>query len=189
MNETMNKIIDATIVCIEKYGLDQITIRKISEEASVNSAAISYYFRSKNTLIDKVMQITLENAFRWEDFKYTESMSLEDQLNEIFIFFANNSMIYKNLGKAHVIQIASNQEEKNGANDIFIKFLQKLSEEVQRKSGRSAEESKEIIFLLSSWFFPFISTYPHMFDEFLQTNFCEENNLKKIIRLFVKKLL
>ncbi len=48
MITTEEKIILAAINCIEKYGLENTTIRKIGEEAGTNSASISYYFRSKD---------------------------------------------------------------------------------------------------------------------------------------------
>ncbi len=189
MNETTQNIIEATIVCIEKYGLDHVTIRKISEEAAVNSAAISYYFRSKDALIKQVMQITLENAFRWDDFAYTEPMPLEDQLSEIMFFFAKSSVVYKNLGKAHMVQIAQNQAEQNGENEIFLAFLRKLASEIKRKSNYSEQESNEIVFLLTSWFFPFFSTYPHMLDEFTGKDIYDADYLEQNVRNFVKKLI
>ena len=189
MNETTQNIIEATIVCIEKYGLDHVTIRKISEEANVNSAAISYYFRSKEALIKQVMKITLENAFRWGDFAHTEPMPLEDQLCEIILFFAKSSIVYQNLGKAHMIQIAQNQAEQNGENEIFLSFLRKLASEIKRKSDYSEQESNEIVLLLTSWFFPFFSTYPHMFDEFTDNNIYDADYLEQTVRNFVKKLI
>ena len=33
----------------------------------VNNAAINYYFRSKEALVDRCMCVTLHNAFNWED--------------------------------------------------------------------------------------------------------------------------
>jgi TetR/AcrR family transcriptional regulator, regulator of cefoperazone and chloramphenicol sensitivity len=53
------KIIDATIRCIEAYGISGANNRRIAEAAGVNIAAINYYFRSKELLIQRVMEITL----------------------------------------------------------------------------------------------------------------------------------
>ena len=57
------KIIQAAIECIEKYGISGATNRQIALEAGVNNAAINYYFRSKEVLIQRCMEITLKNAF------------------------------------------------------------------------------------------------------------------------------
>jgi AcrR family transcriptional regulator len=58
-----DKIILATIECIEKYGISGATNRQIALMAGVNNAAINYYFRSKEVLIHRCMEITLKNAF------------------------------------------------------------------------------------------------------------------------------
>jgi AcrR family transcriptional regulator len=63
------KIVRAAIDCIEKYGINGATNRKIAEMANVNSAAINYYFRSKEALIKRCMEVTLDNAFDWEGVK------------------------------------------------------------------------------------------------------------------------
>ena len=61
------KIIEAAIDCIEQFGLKGATNRRIAEKAGVNLAAINYYFRSKENLIERVMETTLHNAFDWDD--------------------------------------------------------------------------------------------------------------------------
>jgi AcrR family transcriptional regulator len=48
------KIIEAAIACVEKYGIIGTTNRCIAEIAGVNSPAIIYYFRSKEVLIRRV---------------------------------------------------------------------------------------------------------------------------------------
>ena len=62
-----NRIIGATIECIEKYGLNGATIRNIGDVADVNSSAISYYFGGRDKLLEIVWHITLENGFDLTD--------------------------------------------------------------------------------------------------------------------------
>ena len=57
------RIILGTIAAIEADGIHNVTIRGIAREAGVNSAAINYYFRSKDLLLAKVLDFTLDNAF------------------------------------------------------------------------------------------------------------------------------
>ncbi len=57
------KIMEATINCIEKQGIQNVTILSIAQEAGVNSAAISYYFRSKENMLEQALQTTIQNAF------------------------------------------------------------------------------------------------------------------------------
>lgn len=57
MSTVEDKIINATVSCIEKYGIKKTTIRQIGKEAGVNSASINYYFRSKDILMQHVMKV------------------------------------------------------------------------------------------------------------------------------------
>ena len=55
------KIIEAAIECIETFGIANTTTRKIASQAGTNVAAINYYFRSKDELIAKALEQTLEH--------------------------------------------------------------------------------------------------------------------------------
>ena len=57
------KIIRATIDCIEEFGIVGATTRRIAKSAEVNIAAINYYFRSKDRLIEIGLHQTMENSF------------------------------------------------------------------------------------------------------------------------------
>jgi len=57
------RIILGTIAAIEADGIQNVTTRSIAKQAGVNSAAINYYFRSKQILMDQVLEFTLDNAF------------------------------------------------------------------------------------------------------------------------------
>lgn len=57
------RIILGTIAAIEAEGIQNVTTRSIAKQAGVNSAAINYYFRSKDLLIEQVLNFTLDNAF------------------------------------------------------------------------------------------------------------------------------
>ena len=54
------KIIEAAIACIEKYGYGETTVRKIAAQADVNVAAVNYYFGSKDELINRALEISLQ---------------------------------------------------------------------------------------------------------------------------------
>lgn len=54
-------ILEAVITCIEKYGVDKITTRKIAEEAGTNIASINYYFRSKDELVAEAIGMAVQH--------------------------------------------------------------------------------------------------------------------------------
>ncbi|WP_394821519.1 TetR/AcrR family transcriptional regulator [Pendulispora albinea] len=57
------RIILATVACIERLGIEGTGVREIAEEANVNGAAINYHFRSKDNLLGIVLERTLDEAF------------------------------------------------------------------------------------------------------------------------------
>lgn len=46
----------AALVCIETSGLEGVTVRSIAAEAGMNPAAVNYYFRSKDRLIEETLR-------------------------------------------------------------------------------------------------------------------------------------
>jgi len=100
MDNTERKIVEAAIACIEKYGLDKATIRLIAEEAGINSAAISYYFRGKDKLIEIAQQTALENGFEWKDYAHTDELNAREQLSAVLFQLAEGARQYPNLTKA-----------------------------------------------------------------------------------------
>lgn len=57
------RILLATITCVERDGIDAVTTRAIAREAGVNIAAINYYFQSKERLVELALARTLDEAF------------------------------------------------------------------------------------------------------------------------------
>jgi len=52
-------ILEAVVTCIEKYGIDKLTTRKIAEAAGTNIASINYYFRTKEALVNEALSMTI----------------------------------------------------------------------------------------------------------------------------------
>jgi AcrR family transcriptional regulator len=71
------RILEAAIAAIEEYGFKNVTVRRIAAKAGVNIAAINYYFRTKEQLLDKVIEVALDNAFDWSELDYTEATPKE----------------------------------------------------------------------------------------------------------------
>ena len=94
---------EAAITCIEREGLHHVTIRGIAHEAGVNSAAISYYFRSKEKLVEKALRTTLSNAFGdWEELLADESADLRDVLKAVLGELSEGTRRFPGLVKAHL---------------------------------------------------------------------------------------
>jgi AcrR family transcriptional regulator len=100
-NSIEMKIITAAIECLEKYGVQGTTNRVIANEAGINSAAINYYFRSKEVLIQKAMEKTMDNAFDWQDFAGLPGNTPQERCYEIFAHLLQGGLNYPGITRAH----------------------------------------------------------------------------------------
>jgi AcrR family transcriptional regulator len=62
--DAADRIVLATLACIEQDGIDGLTVRAIARQAGVNIAAINYYFGSKDHLVALVLERTLDEGVR-----------------------------------------------------------------------------------------------------------------------------
>ena len=94
---------EAAIQCVETMGIDATTTRKIAEIAGVNSAAINYYFRAKEALLDRVLAATTENAIGdWERAMADPALPPRERLRTMLLQMLNGSIAFPNLTRAHV---------------------------------------------------------------------------------------
>jgi len=131
------KIVEAAIGCIERDGLSRVTIRGIAAEAGVNSAAISYYFRSKERLIEEALKTTLANAFGdWEAILDGRGDDLESRLRAVLREALEGALRYPGIVKAHLYDTFVN----GAAHTLFIRrfsgFLSLLAQELQARFPR-----------------------------------------------------
>ncbi len=121
-----NKIIEATIDCINEFGIKNTTIRKIAEKAGMNSAAISYYFDNKDKLVEKALETTLENAFDWEDFRQFSPLPAKEKLFQIYMHLMGGALAYKGIARAHYYETFLNEDYSTTAVKKLNEFLEKV---------------------------------------------------------------
>jgi AcrR family transcriptional regulator len=130
-NTKRNRIIESTINCINDFGIENTTIRKIADTAGMNSAAISYYFDSKDKLIEKALETTLDNAFDWEDFKHLESLPLKERLFQIYLHLMEGALAYKGIARAHYHDTFASEEYETVAVRKINEFLGMVLENIR----------------------------------------------------------
>jgi AcrR family transcriptional regulator len=97
------RLVEATIQCIETVGIESVTIRKIAEIAGMNSAAVNYYFRSKEALLDRALAATTENAIGdWERIITDPATEPVERLRTILRELLEGLERFPNLSKAHL---------------------------------------------------------------------------------------
>ncbi len=130
------KIIDAAIECIEKYGIQDTTNRKIAELAGVNNAAINYYFRSKDVLIQRVMQVTLENAFDFKDFENLPGSSARERCEAIFNELIVGGLAYPGVSRAHFYDLLTYGRYDSLAVEKLNEFVERLALDLAARGAR-----------------------------------------------------
>jgi AcrR family transcriptional regulator len=140
------KIIDATIECIEREGIQAVTIRKIAKLAGVNSAAINYYFRSKEKLVDEVKRSTVEHVFEdWREILNDESRSVRERLFLLFTDYMEGAIMFPGISKAQMWEPLID----NNYDSLFVKLLNGFLRELAKKLGlelkRPAKELKLVV--------------------------------------------
>jgi len=135
------KIIQAAIQCIEQYGVQGTTTRRIAEMARVNSAAVNYYFRSKEALIQRCMQVTLENAFDFRDFARLPAGSAGEFCAAIFNDLIQGGCSFPGISRAHFYELLTAGRYDSLAVEKLNEFIRQLSEELTAK-GLGLEPSE-----------------------------------------------
>jgi AcrR family transcriptional regulator len=135
------KIITAAIECIEKYGIRGATNRKIAQAAGVNNAAINYYFRSKEQLIQRCMQVTLENAFDFRDFDRLPGASARERCTAIFDELIAGGIQYPGITRSHFYGMLNEGKYDSLAVEKLNEFARSLARDVaERGAGLDLDE-------------------------------------------------
>ncbi len=132
-DKTEERILTAAIECVEEFGLTGATNRRISEKAGVNLAAINYYFRSKENLIDKVMETTLNNAFDWSDFERLPGENAKAHCIAIFEDLIIGGIAYPGISRAHFHELLTTGNYDSTIVKSYSDFLIKLCDDLTQR--------------------------------------------------------
>ena len=182
------KIIEATIECIEREGIQAVTIRKIAKLAGVNSAAINYYFRSKEKLVEEVMRNTVEHVFEdWREIVNDESRSVRERLFLLFTDYMEGAIMYPGISKAHMWEPLIN----NNYDALFVKllngFFQNLVKKLSLELERPVKELKlVVIHLFSAVTMPILM--PDLYRDFYDGKTFKEAKVRRALIEHVLKL-
>ncbi len=174
------KIIIATISCIEKLGMRGLTVRAIAKEAGVNVAAVNYYFGSKDALLDTLMKQTLDHMT--EDVKEMMEGSPRGILEEIFGYLLSGALLYPNFTKAHLYNIFTAGDYRGG----FVKRINQILEEVYGHVGpalRGKDEQDKKNALTQMFYTVFFSgTMPDLFKKFRGADLHDRDSMDRYIK-------
>jgi AcrR family transcriptional regulator len=183
------RIIQAAIESIEKYGLQGTTNRKIAELAGVNGAAVNYYFRSKEALIERCMQITLKNAFDWEEFSRLPAETPQELAAAISEDLISGACSYPGLTRAHFYDLVAVGSDDAPVIEKINEFGERLVQELRERGSRldEAELRMAVAQLLSAVLMA--SLVPSLFSKSLGIDMQAEETRREFVRRLVERLL
>lgn len=188
--DTEEKIINAAIQCIEKYGIKDTTIRKIAKEADVNSAAISYYFRNKDNLIEIAMEYTLKNAFDWNDFIEFDELPSKERVVAIVNSLIEGSFNFPGITRAHFYDTIVNNNYNTHAVKKINRFLNEMKENLKaRGTERKDIELRFAIMQIAISTILFTALIPEFFEDFGGFKLSDKEYRLKYIKYMVDRLL
>jgi AcrR family transcriptional regulator len=183
------KIIAAAIECIEKYGIQDTTNRKIAEMAGINSAAINYYFRSKDVLIRRCMQVTLDNAFDWKDFARFTETSPNERCVAIFNDLLTGGIKYPGLTRAHFYELVADGNYDSMVVDRFNDFIVDLSNDLEARGMNMTKEDLNLACMQIASAAMMMILTPSVFKKKLGFDLHDEEQRLKFLKRLVDRLL
>lgn len=123
------RIILATIACIERYGFTGATVRRITQAAGVNIAAINYYFGSKEALLESALAQTLHEALPKALMEATDLVArqrgnVEAGIREFFRGYLPNAFSYPRISVAHLRAALLDQDYSGPAVAAAREFME-----------------------------------------------------------------
>jgi DNA-binding transcriptional regulator YbjK len=183
------KIVFAAIDCIEKYGLDGATNRKIAAAAGVNSAAINYYFRSKDILIKRCMDTTLENAFGWNDIPDMPGLNAKERCTAIFLDLTAGGMNYPGITRAHFHSLIVDGEYDQLLQEKMSSFIEHMVIDLAERSSTLDTDELRLAVMQITYSVTMMILAPKIFERRFGVDMHDPQMREKFVTRLVDRLL
>jgi len=138
------RILAATLDLVEKQGPRRATTRSIAAAAGVNVAAINYYYRSKEALLEAALASSWEHALaHLREFLYREPWSPRAVLTDIALFLMEGGYRYPAVSRATIF--GGNGEPRPVVAASFAALARDIA---TRLTGRNDEDAEAAAVLL-----------------------------------------
>jgi AcrR family transcriptional regulator len=187
---TREKVIVAAIDCIEESGLQALTIRSIAAKAGVNSAAISYYFGTKEKLVEEALNRTLEELKKMpEEILRADDLDLKQRLQAFFTALFDGLTRWPRLIKGHLQSPLLDGNYGTPFCDMFNSFLTDLLRRLEEiPSGQREQNLRPLIIQsISAVLIP--GLMPGLFQYFAGLDFADPEARRSYIESLVNRLI
>ncbi len=190
MDSTQQRILEAAIAVIEEDGFHQVTVRRIAAKAGVNIAAISYYYRSKELLLQKVLDVMIDSAFDWSELQYSDELPPREQLFAVMEHLAKGAQCFPEVTRAyfHDALICGNYETRatREINGYMEKLCRKFRQKGCKMNEKDLRNSLAQIFMAGLFS---VGVMPNIFQPFLGTDLTSDAERKKFLRHLIDRLI
>lgn len=183
------RIIQAAIECIEQFGVQGTTNRKIAQMAGVNSAAINYYFRSKEKLIQRCMEVTLENAFDFSDYESLPGGSAQERCVAIFDDLIRGGLQYPGLTRSHFYDVITSGRYDGLAVQKLNEFVAELVQDMRARGVPLDEDLLPLSCMQISASVMMMILAPGLFQEHFGLDLAQAQTRKQFLERLVGQLL
>lgn len=183
------KIVNAAIECLEKFGVQGTTNRKIAEIAEINSAAINYYFRSKDVLLKRAMERTLDNAFDWKDFEQLPGDTPQSRCEAIFLDLLRGGINYPGITRVHFYNLLNFGDYDSLVVERLNAFVSALCDDLQKHGykGERSELEFSCIQIASAVFMLILA--PKLYEKRFGLNYEDSSAQIHFVKQLIHKLL
>lgn len=189
-NATKRLILEAVVDCIEKYGIDKLTTRKIANEAGTNIASINYHFRSKEELVAEALSMTIkhmkEDVYAVID---DTQQPFENKLEGVFFYLLDGCLHFPGISTAQLYQaVLEKQYNSIGGRAIRDVFERLVERAVKEYPKRDEEELRlRLSQILSSIMFSMLA--PNFLTVEKKFQLTSSENAKRLASSYVEFFL
>ena len=186
---TREKVIVAAIYCIEETGLQSLTIRSIAAKAGVNSAAISYYFGTKEKLVEEALNRTLEELKKMpEEILRAEGLDLKQRLQAFFTSLLDGLIRWPRIVKAHLQSPLLEGDYGTPFCDMFNSFLTDLLRRLEELPPGQREQNLRLLIIQSISAVLIPGLMPGLFQYFAGLDFADPEARRSYVEDLVNRL-
>jgi AcrR family transcriptional regulator len=183
------RIVRAAIECIERYGIQGTTNRRIATIAGVNSAAINYYFRSKDMLVKRCMEVTLKNAFDWEDIAKLPGDTAKEKCTAIFMDLIAGGCNYPGLTRFHFYNLMTEGRYDVLAIEKLNEFVENLANDLAARDAELEMNELRLACMQITSSVMMMILAPRLFEQKYGVDLHDEETRRKFVTRLVDRLL
>jgi AcrR family transcriptional regulator len=128
-NPARQLILEAVVTCIEKYGVDKLTTRKIAEEAGTNIASINYYFRTKDALVNEALSMTINHML--EDVRLAignKQQTFLEAFEDVLFYLIDGNLRFPGITAAHLYDAVFEKKTDSLGSQVINQLFQEVAQ-------------------------------------------------------------